>query len=349
MVPRVIKSKRKLHEQHVDPVLAIGFLVVFALLVGAYLIASFKYAAIPADMSSGTSAATTGSPISEKNKPEISPFASSDDFKSYLDDGLRSYGDGIFEAQTQQSAPDAGASEQSAVAGAKKAVSKGNIKNQKNTDNSIISPGDAKKFFSLEKTGDGREPDIIGTVGKNIFYSPDDQFYIPSPGTAGAGIDASGGQPDGETMDFSAVPAESLAQINSIPHDGNVLVSGNTLAILSNTNIFAYDVSDSSAPRDVWQARIGDGTSVIGATANGKELYLTLETKIDAANPCPIKPLVFGEKPFLIDCGSIYHPEKPILADLIFSVVRIDLATGKPSRDLSLVGSGRDLGSTGGG
>jgi len=327
MAQRVLKDKKKwLHLQAVNPILAIGFLGIFAMLVGVYLTANFKYSTMPISASVFSTAASSvvfDETVEKLKKTiQIIPFESSDDFKSYLDDGMRAYGDGIFEAQNVAFAnlsPQAASAET-----AKKTAVKSVVKNQNSSTDEIITPGEAQRFFSLGRARQGG--DIFGIDGKNLFFSPENQFYESENG-------------DGETKILDVSQPESIAQTNFIPHDGDFVIGDGFLTVISENSIFAYDISDVNVLRNAWQARISDGTTMVASKFNGKKLYIALKTKIDAANPCPLKPLTVGEKPVMIDCKSIYHPEAPILADSIFTVFEVDITSGAIKKNLSFVGA----------
>ena len=327
MTPRLSKDKKRaLHSQPVNPFLAVGFLVLFAAVVGIYLAANFKYSIVPANVAApGNGAgATISSPQAEESKPttKMIPFGSSDDFKSYLDDGKRAYGDGIFEAQN---AVLANLSSQAAADALKKPAAKTALKNQKTTADEPIASETAQKLFSLGRAHLFQDADIFNFKGSYLFFSPENQFY---------GQDEGGGET--KILDISQM--DSIAQTSFIPRDGELVAAGDVLAAVSGNSIFAYDISNANVPRDIWQARISENTAMIAFKTVGKKSYLALKTKIDAANPCPAKPLVIGEKPVFVDCQSIYHPEEMIAADSFFSVFEVDMASGAVGKNLSFVG-----------
>ncbi|MFA6376287.1 MAG: hypothetical protein WCX69_02690, partial [Candidatus Paceibacterota bacterium] len=305
--------------------MAVGFLCLFAILVGIYLIANFKHLMPSGDVivSGGASSTISGeSAGNPKKEIQILTFKSSDDFKGYLDGGKRAYGDGIFEAQNAMLA---NLLPQAALAdAAKKTAPKTAIKNQKASADEIVASAEAQKFFSLGRARFRQDADIFNIKSPNLFFSPENQFYGSEDGA-------------GETKILDISQPDSIAQSNFIPRDGDFMIVDDYLVTISGNSIFASDISNVNVLQDIWQARISEGTTIIASKAVGKKLYLALKTKIDAANPCPIKPLVFGEKPIIVDCQSIYRPQETILADSIFSVFDVDMASGAVNKNLSFV------------
>jgi uncharacterized secreted protein with C-terminal beta-propeller domain len=203
----------------------------------------------------------------------------------------------------------------------------------------VIDRADAQRYLSLGSVQDNwPPPDIMAVIGKYIFFSPENQFYVP-PSASGAAAMENEEEVTGRTAIFDAAPPESMAQIGSLGRDGRVLLAGGTALIFSNNSIFAYDILNMQSPRELWQARVSEDSEVLTSRATETNLYLAIRTRIDSANPCPIKPLAAGDKPVIIDCASIYHPDTAILADSIYSVIQIDLASGQAGKSVSFVGS----------
>lgn len=331
MSPRISKIKKsEWHKQSVDVRLAIGFLTTFAFLIGIYLIANFRAASSPItifDNPNFGAAVSDDKPAGADNKPRLKAFSSPDDFKSYLDDGNRAFIGGIYEERAFASANNS-ASVPPAIA--KTAAAKTPAKNQK-IDNEVIAAADGLRYMSLGKIAADSTSDIILSGEKNIYFSPENQYYRPAFMEAAE-------LPAGETKIFDIGDPAAMAQIGMVAQDGDLLMADNALVVISENSVSAFDVSSAFVPVDLWKARVNEGTKVVAQKTIGSKLYLGLRTKIDAANPCPVKPLSVGDKPLIIDCAAIFHPEPPIMADSIFTVVEIDVASGQTSRDISFVG-----------
>lgn len=335
MSPRAAKTKKsQWHKQSVDQKLSIGFLVTFAILTGIYLTAVFKYeTATPAVVYESSNQETAGFFVPRgkiENKQLLKSFSSPDDFKSYLDDGKREFGDGIYETQALDLADAAPAAPENV----KTAVAKNTSKNQK-TGDEIIGSADGEKYMSLGRKENGKPGDIILLDAAHIYFSPESQFYGPKAGET-AGLD---NQADGETKIFDISDAASLALAGTVPHEGTLAIGEGRLMAFSGNSISVYDIASVFAPEEIWKARINDGSEIISYEISGSKLYLGLRTAIDPANPCPLKPITIGQKPLIIDCDAIFHPALPIVADSIFSVIEIDGASGQTARNLSFVGA----------
>jgi len=321
---RLIKiPKKRIHKQAINARLAAAVLAFFALVVVIYLFANYKKSAMSDLVTGGVPAMNIvddhGQSAGEGAVPDMTLFASLDDFKNYLDDGRRDYGGGIFEEQKV-------AAESAAPANAKPAAVKTAAKK---IGDDKIDGADAAKYLSLglppESAGD-----IIQLNGENIYFSPENQFYPPS------GIVA---RPAGETKIFNADDPAALAQVSAIPQDGNFLVINNSLAVFLDNSLAVYDVAGEAVPRELWRARVGDDSRIVAAKPAGGKLYLALRTEIDPANPCPIKPLALREKSYIVDCAAIYHPQSPILVDSVFTILEIGALDGKISQNISFAGN----------
>jgi uncharacterized secreted protein with C-terminal beta-propeller domain len=302
-------------------------LAFFVLAAGIYLSARLKRSALPALVTGGVPAAAItnggGSVSGGKNKPQMKAFASLDDFKSYLDEGNCEAG-GVF-SEAQKSLPQTAADQ--AVG---KPAANNNVKNQKKTAPEAVSAEDGRRYFSLGLPGNERGGDIVQTAGQSIYFSPENQFYLP-PGSENL-------RPAGETKIIDAADPAQIAQTGAIPQDGSFLIIENTLAVFLNNSLSAFDVSDRRSPREIWRARVNEGSSIIGSKRAGSKLYLAVKSAIDPASPCPAKPLTIANSPLIIDCTSIYHPAETGFADSLFTVLEVDAPTGKVVQSLSFVG-----------
>jgi len=319
-VPRPAqKRKRKVHKEPVNFRLAILILAFFSFGVLCYLAASYRQPSIPLQVIGGVpgaSTATEGGGAGEMNLGGLEKFSSQDDFKSYLDSGRRAAAAGPFEAEKaaltakEETPATKPAAKESAPAPAG------------------ITPEAAKKFFSLGEASAKSAGDIIRLDGGKLYFSPQNQFYWPEFATAT--------RPAGETKIFETRQTGEMKQIGVIPQDGNFLVLDGSLAVFLNNSLAVYDLSFADSPLEIWQGRLNGGSRIIASQFSAGKLYLAVETEIDPANPCPIKPLVIGESPVSVECASIYRPAAPVPADSVFTIFEMNPRSGAVARDFSV-------------
>ena len=337
MTPRSVKRKHsELYRQNLDLKLALGILSVFSLLVSIYLIASCGNLVSSLAVSIESSAATSTRGAEEYAAvadSSIVNFESQDDFKSYIDDGKRLYGDGLFEAQSQSPLIEAG----KLVVSAPKTVAKGapaaiTAATAITAANADLDPKTVRRYFSLAGTIDASIPDIAQIGSDKIYFSPENQYY--------SGAYASDPNSDalpGQTYAITAFPAESLAQSETIPANGNIILSPDSLVVFLGNALVAYNTGSVFGRQEIWRDRVNDGSQVLSSKLIGGKLYLAIETALDMANPCPIKPITASDEPFLVKCSDIYHPKTAMLANSIITVVEISPATGKVDKASSFV------------
>jgi len=319
-VPRPAqKRKRKVHREPVNLRLAVLILAFFSFGVVCYLLASYRQPSIFLQVIGGVPGASI---TAEREGAAAEPgglekFSSQDDFKSYLDSGCRATAAGPFEAEkaaltAKEEEPakvkPAGKTSAPAVAG--------------------IAPEDAKKFFSLGETSAKSAGDIIRLDGEKLYFSPQNQFYWPEFAAAS--------RPAGETKIFETRPAGGMKQVGAIPQDGNFLVLDGSLAVFLNNSLAVYDLSFADSPLEIWQGRLNGNSRIIASEFVAGKLYMAVETEIDPANPCPIKPLVIGENPVSVECASIYRPAAPVPADSVFTIFEMNPRSGAVARDFSV-------------
>jgi len=334
MTPRSVKRKHsELYRQHLDLKVALGILSVFSLLVSIYLIASCGRLVSSLAVSIESSAATSMRGADEYvavSDSSIVNFESQDDFKSYIDDGKRLYGDGLFEAQSLSPLVEAGKLVVSAPKTAAKGVSApaGAV----TVATSDLDPEIVKRYFSLTGAIDGSIPDIAQIGSDKIYFSPENQYY-----SGAYASDPDSDSVPGLTYAITAFPADSLAQSETIPSDGDVVLSPDSLVVFLGNALVAYNTDSVFGRQEIWRDRVNDGSRVLSSKLVGGKLYLAIETALDMANPCPVKPVTAGDEPYLVKCSDIYHPKNAMLADSIITVVEISPATGKVEKSSSFV------------
>jgi len=320
-VPRPAqKRKRKVHREPVNLRLAVLILAFFSFGVVCYLLASYRQPSIFLQVIGGVPGASITAEregAGEMKSGGLEKFSSQDDFKSYLDSGRRAAAAGPFEAEK---AALAAKDEESAKAKPAGKISAPAVAG--------IAPEDAKKFFSLGETSAKSAGDIIRLDGEKLYFSPQNQFYWPEFAAAS--------RPAGETKIFETRPAGGMKQVGAIPQDGNFLVLDGSLAVFLNNSLAVYDLSFADSPLEIWQGRLNGNSRIIASEFVAGKLYMAVETEIDPANPCPIKPLVIGENPVSVECASIYRPAAPVPADSVFTIFEMNPRSGAVARDFSV-------------
>ncbi|MFH1841073.1 MAG: beta-propeller domain-containing protein [Candidatus Shapirobacteria bacterium] len=172
------------------------------------------------------------------------------------------------------------------------------------------------------------EPDIVKTDGKNIYLSSQsDRVYLqmmpPYP------------LPEAKTRIIQALSPEKLAQLSQIDLNGELLLAKDTLIILGEKKITAWNVNGATSPQQKWQLEIKENHQTITARLFQDKIYLVGRDQINDEHPCLLEPL----KGQVIDCVQIYHPVEPAVAEVVYSLMVIDPLTGKVEKSLALLGS----------
>lgn len=187
------------------------------------------------------------------------------------------------------------------------------------------------------------EPDIVKTDGKEIYYSGSSPIYWWG---AGGGISATSNVArcydcqSSATKIVKAMPVAGMAVDSTLEKSGDLLVSGNILAIFGDGGVTGYDVTNPKNAVQKWNIKPEGNTYIIGSRLRAGKIYMVAKTMVGAADVCPIKPLSIGGAGVTIACGSIYHPERVLPADATFSVFVINAATGLVESKTSFAGLG---------
>ena len=253
----------------------------------------------------------------------IGKFSSEEDFKAYLSEAELGYSGFTF------------------LGGARDAARPGLIEDSSPID--LFSPleasdmggGEPERFSETNVQVLGiDEPDIVKTDGKQIYFSPERNYYwrgfwpgeIMPPRTSG------------ETKIIKAFPLTDLVLENKIEKSGKMLLNNKILIIFSGDSIFGYDVSDSKSPQEKWKVDLAERNHLVGARLYKDKIYLTTRTAININNPCPIRPLSVGGVPLEIKCTDIYHPAPKIPVDVTYTSMILDPASGQVENTVSFAG-----------
>jgi len=185
------------------------------------------------------------------------------------------------------------------------------------------------------------EPDIVKTDGKDIYYSGSNPIYWWG---FGGGISATSNVARCYDCQFSDtkviknLPVSEMAVESAIQKTGDLILSGDILAIFGDGGVTGYNVSDPKKPVQKWVIKPEGNTSIIGSRLRDGKIYMVTKTGIGTSDVCPIRPLSIGGEGVIIPCGGIYHPERVLPANSTFSVFVINAATGAVENKTSFAG-----------
>ncbi len=187
------------------------------------------------------------------------------------------------------------------------------------------------------------EPDIVKTDGKNIYYSKANWFSIMEPMVRAIEDRMIAPYPgnNGETSIISAFPVTDLKVSDKIKETGDMLLdkSSNTLVILSQPEIVAYDVTKATDPKKLWTLPWSKNSSMVTARLNEGKVYLVSETWLDQGNPCEVMPMNM-EKSLIVPCADIYVPTKLEPVSHTYTIVALNPKTGVIEKKLAFASDG---------
>jgi len=295
----------------------------------------------------------------------VGTFASVDDFRQYLSSGQSLGGGRLIGGVTAVpesmntnvgvSASKDGSSVMSPVASSFGATSGG-----------TVAQGTLRVSETNVRTEGVDEPDIVKTDGNHIYFSREPRYPLyrnPQPmplpamkttsdATVSSGSAVSGRPgiippsypaipPTSATDIFSVSDAGSAALLGSIGKTGETILYGDTLVLFesSGRNVIGYDVSDRKNPKEKWIVVIGDDSNILEARKRDDRLYLVERTGVNAAQPCPIRPMTSGTTVSEMACTDIYRPSTPSPVDSVFTALSLDPETGTVGDKVSFVGT----------
>lgn len=204
------------------------------------------------------------------------------------------------------------------------------------------------------------EPDILKTDGQKIYYSKE-QTYYPFPIDImqpleptikeDIQVETKPAMPstniitdefvrqDATTQILNAFPPAELEAIGGINQVGELLLSDNTLVIFTYDQVYGYDVTNSISPKQLWNIKYQNNSSLVTARLMDSQIYLTTRTYISPGVSCPIIPLTKDESSLTIPCTQIYHPSVQIATDATYTVMRLNPQTGAITNQTAFLGS----------
>lgn len=195
------------------------------------------------------------------------------------------------------------------------------------------------------------EPDILKTDGKNLYYSQQNSGYYPEPiifderleEMPVSGVSRRIPSPSvrniPETQIISAFPVSTMEKKGSIEKTGTLLFENNVLVVFENQNVYGYDVSDPSNPKEIWSVKLDNQNQIDQARLFNGKVYLITKSYTSRGTPCPMPLLTSGSEKISVRCTDIYHPIAPVSVGSTYTVSSINPENGKVSREISFLGS----------
>ncbi|KKQ68338.1 MAG: hypothetical protein A3F95_03050 [Candidatus Nealsonbacteria bacterium RIFCSPLOWO2_12_FULL_39_31] len=250
-----------------------------------------------------------------KNKAGIKKFSSEREFKAYLEGNNQRYGFGGRGGMAlQEAVPTASAKAIGATGESIQRVSETNV-----------------QVLGID------EPDIVKTNGKEIYFS---QSYSYRYLLGGPVFYEKGLMPPSyqeTTKIIKALPIADLSVVEEIDKAGDLILSGNNLAIFSGEKIYGYDISNPKSPKNKWTADL-EGYIAASRLYDGR-IYLISVNSVGGDQPCPIKPMAVDGKSIEVKCADIYYPGEGVAVDVVFTAIILNPADGAVEKKISFVGS----------
>jgi len=172
------------------------------------------------------------------------------------------------------------------------------------------------------------EPDILKTNGQEVYYAPRE-------GRVRAWEEDSDEQFAGdETHILSVEDPANPTEIGNIETRGRHLLIEDTLVVIDDDELVAYDVSDPSDPDQTWSRPLE--SQVVTARLHNGQLYLVTRTGVSMDDPCPIEPLGGDAS---VQCTDVYHPNEQAPVDSTYTAFRFDPISGEVQDSVSFVGT----------
>lgn len=272
----------------------------------------------------------------EKTPEEVQAFTSADEFRQYLAAAHNVRSNNYY--QFTGAAPKAAIDE----LGTNSGVSMDSDSYTLGSAEQSITDSVGRSSTTNVQTEGIDEPDIVKTNGENIFYSPENNYIMFERPMMGSGITEDSKQTNeysAKTNVIDPLPINNINIAANIPEQGDLLLDGNILMVLTYDHITGYDVTDPKAPKESWKLNFTEKTSYTTARLKDHHLFLVTNTSNNQTTPCPLSPLKRGEDAVVIECTGIYHPMEIVPSDITYSVMNVNPTTGAVADQVGFVGS----------
>lgn len=194
------------------------------------------------------------------------------------------------------------------------------------------------------------EPDVVKTDGQEIYFSQERYFKAMSfPDVRGFDDFSVSSFPtppilppvenENGVQIIKAFPLSEIAKVGKIDTVGNLLLSGDVLAVFSGQSILGYNITDPKSPKELWKIDLKENNSLAGARLYNDKIYIVTRKNIFTSHPCPLEPVSMKGMAYPVRCEEIYYPEASVPADSTFTAMAIDIKSGEIEDSTSIVGS----------
>ncbi|MEM3927838.1 MAG: beta-propeller domain-containing protein [Archaeoglobaceae archaeon] len=164
------------------------------------------------------------------------------------------------------------------------------------------------------------EPDIVKTDGEKLYISrkayPIAKILPPL---------------HFKTIVLKIFPPNEIEKLAEINVSGDLLLYSDVLILLTSDHLKGFDTKSFG---EIYSIEL-NGSLVTARMYKGKIYVITSQY----FETCPIIPLKVDGKDFVVECGRIYHPIKPIPVETIYTVAKINAKTGEVEKIISFVGN----------
>lgn len=191
------------------------------------------------------------------------------------------------------------------------------------------SPEAVSKDFEIERFSTTNvqvlgidEPDIVKTDGEKLYISkkpyPIVKILPPYPYYS-------------KTIVLKVFPPKDIEKVFELNVSGDLLLYSDTLILLMGKQLKGFETKSF---KERYSVEL-NGSLVTARIYEGK-IYIIVSQYPDT---CPIVPIKSEGKDFVVECGRIYHPIKPIPVETIYTAIKLDAKTGEVEKAISFVGN----------
>lgn len=190
------------------------------------------------------------------------------------------------------------------------------------------------------------EPDIVKVDDKTLYVAGSELYYImerPVVGVEGGAVAPSIYPPQYDppkTKLITVFPPADMALKSKIETSGDLLLlrDKKILTVFSSDKVVGYNVADTANPKEIWNKKLDQNTSIVSSRLYNGKIYLVTRTYVNQPDPCPIRPL----GGIVIECFEMYRPVKVLPIDASFTAMVLNPETGTVEKELSFLGSTQD-------